>query len=102
MRDLLPLASGHGVTVLAGSDLARPAGGIAVEAIRLVDYGLAPDQALEAVTSSVHAAIGKPHSFKAGDPADLIAVDGNPAEDITALERVRYVLRRGTVVVDRR
>jgi len=36
-----------------------------------------------------------------GYGADLIAVDGNPAEDLGALDRVKLVVARGRVVVDR-
>src|SRR5256885_10110497 len=33
-----------------------------------------------------------------GLEADLIGIDGNPAEDITALRRVVFVMKGGTVV----
>jgi imidazolonepropionase-like amidohydrolase len=33
--------------------------------------------------------------------ADLVAVDGDPTEDLAALDRVRLVVSEGRVVVDR-
>ncbi len=39
-------------------------------------------------------------SIEAGKLADLIAVDGNPLEDITELERVRWVMKGGALVKD--
>jgi imidazolonepropionase-like amidohydrolase len=98
IRDLLPEASRVGVKVLAGSDLGGADGAIAREAIRFVDYGLDPSDAFAAVTTSVHAAIGKPHGFSVGDPADVVCVEGDPTVDISALERVRLVIRLGRIV----
>jgi len=37
-----------------------------------------------------------------GMDADLVAVDGNPLEDITAVRRVVWVMRGGTVVMNLR
>jgi imidazolonepropionase-like amidohydrolase len=33
--------------------------------------------------------------------ADLIAVEGNPAEDLEAIDRVRLVTAGGRIVIDR-
>ena len=35
-----------------------------------------------------------------GIPADLVVLDGDPAADIRALERVRYAIRRGRVIYE--
>jgi imidazolonepropionase-like amidohydrolase len=37
-------------------------------------------------------------SIEAGKFADLIAVEGNQLEDVTVLERVRFVMKGGQVV----
>jgi len=34
--------------------------------------------------------------------ADLIAIDGNPLEDVTVLEQVSFVMKDGAVFKDRR
>jgi imidazolonepropionase-like amidohydrolase len=39
-------------------------------------------------------------SLEPGKYADLIAVTGNPIEDITTLERVPFVMKGGLVVKD--
>ncbi len=54
--------------------------------------------ALQAATSVagrvLHMEIGQ---VKPGMLADIIAVDGNPAEDITAVGRVKFVMKGGVV-----
>ena len=36
-------------------------------------------------------------SIEKGKLADIIAVEGNPIEDISMMERVRFVMKGGTV-----
>ncbi len=41
---------------------------------------------------------GQIGELKTGNYADVIAVAGNPLEDITAVERVAFVMKGGVVV----
>lgn len=88
-----------GVTILSGSDVGTfPHGDNAREIERMVDFGMSNIAALEAATSVagrvLHMDIGQ---LKPGMFADIIAVDGNPAEDITAVRRVKFVMKGGTI-----
>jgi imidazolonepropionase-like amidohydrolase len=40
-------------------------------------------------------------SIEAGKLADLVAVDGNPLEDIKAMTRVVFVMKEGKVIVSK-
>jgi imidazolonepropionase-like amidohydrolase len=87
------------VTILSGSDIGVfTHGDNARELEIMVDYGMQPVAALKAATSVagrvLHMNIGL---VKAGMFADLIAVDGDPAKDISAIRRVRFVMKAGTV-----
>jgi imidazolonepropionase-like amidohydrolase len=88
-----------GVTILSGSDIGVfPHGENAREIELMVDYGMPALDALKAATSVagrvLHMNIGE---VKPGMFADLIAVDGDPAADISALRRVKFVMKAGTV-----
>jgi imidazolonepropionase-like amidohydrolase len=66
----------------------------------LVDYGCSPMQALQAATSWPAEAMGWAEIglLQEGKLADVIAVPGNPLEDIGLMDRVVLVVREGQVV----
>lgn len=66
----------------------------------MVEYGMTPMEAIQAAT--VHAAelMGWPEdvgAVEAGRYADIIAVDGNPLENVRLLENVTFVMKGGKV-----
>jgi imidazolonepropionase-like amidohydrolase len=71
----------------------------------LVDVGMSPDRALNAVTAVAADACGL-HGLKGrlaqSADADLIAISGDPLKDIAAVHNVMAVYRDGHLVVDRR
>jgi imidazolonepropionase-like amidohydrolase len=91
-----------GVQLVAGADAGISAGkphGILPEAvIDLVRAGLSPAGALASATSVAARACGvgeRKGRLGIGYDADLVLVDGDPLQDITALRRVRAVVVRG-------
>lgn len=92
-----------GITVIGSSDAgigrAKPHDVLPYTAQALVDsVGAPPVEALRAVTSRAAVAVGlgeRTGRVAAGYDADLLAVDGDPLADITALRRVRAVFRAG-------
>jgi imidazolonepropionase-like amidohydrolase len=71
----------------------------------MVKYGMAPIVALQAATSADSELLGLAKSIGTLEPgklADLVAVPGDPVADITATERVIFVMKEGAVVVGSR
>ena len=67
----------------------------------LVDYGMTPVQALHAATMVGAEMMGwqdRIGSIEKGKLADIIAVSGNPLNDITELQRVKFVMKGGEIV----
>ena len=88
-----------GVTILSGSDVGVfPHGDNVRELELMVQYGMQPLAALKAATSVagrvLHRDIGV---VEPGALADLIAVNGDPYRDISALRQVSFVMKGGVV-----
>jgi len=72
----------------------------AIEFANMVEYGMMPLQALRSATSIGAANLGwadRVGSVEKGKYADIIAVSGNPAADVTEMERVKFVMKGGQV-----
>jgi imidazolonepropionase-like amidohydrolase len=95
-------AFASGVKVAFGTDAAvYPHGLNAHEFAVMVKLGLTPLQSIQAATINAADLLGWPDKIgavEAGKWADIIAVDGNPLQDVTTLERVRFVMKGGEVV----
>jgi imidazolonepropionase-like amidohydrolase len=96
------LAKAAGVWIVAGSDaVAGLHGQNARELEWLVKAGLTPAEAIKAATVDAALLLGvssQVGEIKEGKLADIIAVQGDPTRDITALQRVRFVMKRGVVI----
>ena len=94
-----------GVTFVSGSDSGispgKPHGVLPEAVIDLVDCGVTAEAALSSATSVAAKACGltdRTGRLRAGLDADLLIVDGNPLQDITAVRAVRTVVSRGREV----
>jgi imidazolonepropionase-like amidohydrolase len=66
----------------------------------MVEYGMTPLQAMRSATSMGAANMGwtdRVGAIERGMYADIIGVSGNPANDITELERVKFVMKGGQI-----
>jgi imidazolonepropionase-like amidohydrolase len=66
----------------------------------MVKYGMTPMQAIQSATSSAADLIGRSSEFgsiKPGRYADLIAVAGDPLQDVSLLENVQFVMKDGKI-----
>jgi imidazolonepropionase-like amidohydrolase len=81
-------ARAAGVTLALGYD-SGPPGASANELLRLAEAGLSPIEALRAATIGAAAALGRADlgRIAVGGPADLVAVDGRPDENLGLLTR---------------
>jgi imidazolonepropionase-like amidohydrolase len=101
-RETFKLAVQSGVPMCAGSDVGVfPHGDSARELELMVAYGMTPLATLASVTSVNARVLGLDKQIgrvASGLAADLIAVAGDPAGDISATRKVTFVMKDGTVV----
>ncbi len=91
-----------GVKVAFGTDAGVfPHGTNAKEFALMTGFGMAPIDALRAATSVDAELLGISQSagtLEKGKSADIIAMPGDPVADITATERVSFVMQDGKIV----
>jgi imidazolonepropionase-like amidohydrolase len=106
-RNRLERALKAGVRVAAGSDMyyqlpGKTRGQASLMMLRAyAESGMTGMQIIKAATSNAAELLGlqfRIGSIEANRFADIIAVRGDPLRDISELERVRFVMKDGTVV----
>ena len=94
IRDGLPIAFGTDAGVIRHGENAK-------EFAELAALGLKPLEAIRTATIEAAKAVGMEGQIgvlKAGAFADIIAVEGNPLNDLTALQKVKFVMKAGRPV----
>ena len=87
-----------GVTICMGGDVGVfPHGDNAREMVLMAEYGMKPIDVLRSATSVNAGVFGLKTlgNVKPGFLADLVAVEGNPSEDIKAVKQVKLVMKDG-------
>jgi imidazolonepropionase-like amidohydrolase len=94
-----------GVKIIAGSDATGL--GNSTRLIRtmelMVDAGMTPMEVISSATSVAAHAFNLDKLFgeiKVGLKADLIAVDGNPDNEITALRNIKFCMKDGKIILN--
>jgi imidazolonepropionase-like amidohydrolase len=91
-----------GVKISFGTDAAVfPHGQNAKEFKLMTDLGMAPIDALKSATANDAELLGiaqKLGTLEKGKLADVIAMPGDPTQDITATERVSFVMKEGRII----
>jgi imidazolonepropionase-like amidohydrolase len=90
-----------GVKIALGTDAAvYPHGDNALEFVLMAADGMTPAQSLRAGTSVAADLLGlanKVGTLEPGKLADVVAVPGNPLQDIKVMQSVLFVMKDGTV-----
>jgi len=103
-REATKLALRAGVRLAAGTDCGSPGnphGNLREELRLMVELGATPMQAIRFATSAAADLLGIARdvgTLEPGKSADLLAVVGDPTQDITALKNVLLVVKGGAAV----
>jgi imidazolonepropionase-like amidohydrolase len=101
-RQTFQAAVKAGVKMVFGTDGGvYPNGFNARQFVTMVKWGMTPLQAIQAATVNAAEALGRPGDVGAiavGRYGDLIAVAGNPLDDVAKLQSVAFVMKGGQVV----
>jgi imidazolonepropionase-like amidohydrolase len=100
-RETFRAATRAGVKMIFGTDGGvYPNGDNARQFATMVAWGMTPLQAIRAATLTAAEALGRSSDVGAiaiGRYGDLIAVSGNPLEDVSVLQDVPFVMKGGVV-----
>jgi len=95
-----------GVKIAFGTDVGAYEHGTSVrEFLKMVEYGMKPVDALRSATTRAAELLRMEKDLGTIEPgkwADMIAVDGDPLENIAALKRVVFVMKEGRVYKETR
>jgi imidazolonepropionase-like amidohydrolase len=101
-RESFTKAVKAGVKMVMGTDAGvYPHGDNLKQLSRMVQFGMTPMQALQAASINAATLLKKENdigSIKVGAYADIIAVNGNPLNDISVMENIAFVMQGGAVV----
>ncbi|WP_417319708.1 amidohydrolase family protein [Emcibacter sp.] len=90
-----------GVKLSYGTDAGvYPHGGNGKQMVKMVEWGMTPMQAVITATRETSKLFGiedRVGIVKEGHLADMIAIKGNPLEDLTLFEKVGFVMKEGKV-----
>lgn len=99
--DMFRRAVKMGVKIAFGTDSGVSPHGVNAQELKLmVDHGMTPAAALRSATASAAELLGiarQTGTLEPGKEADVIAVPGDPLADVTAAERVSFVMKGGRI-----
>ncbi len=102
-RGSFRLACDAGVTIAAGTDVVEPVpprGSLAGEIERIIQDGMSTFAALQSATTGGSVVLGIAHqtgTLEPGKLADIIAIQGDPLEQIQALKSVDFIMKQGKI-----
>ena len=102
-RETFQRALKSSVKIAFGADLIEYHGTNAKEFELMVNYGMSPMRAIQSATTVAAELLEMSQqvgSIEPGKLADIVAVHGDPLKDITALQKVGFVMKDGKVVKD--
>ncbi len=104
-RETFQKAVKAGVKMAFGTDAGvYPHGDNAKQFATMVQWGMTPAQAIRTATQNSADLIGRSKdvgTIEVGKYADIIAVSGDPLQDVTVLQNVGFVMKGGTVYKDK-
>jgi len=99
-RDNFKKAVDAGVNMVFGSDAGvYPHGDNGRQFARMVNFGMTPMQAIQAATINTAKLLKQENigSLSAGKYADIVAVKGDPFDDMSVMENVNFVMKGGKI-----